>query len=119
MSVLEELEAHEPIFHRPEWGTTRADFDRMMAADFFEISASGKQFTRAFVLDLLEERHRTPQVETLEASAFEVREIAPGLYLLHYNLLQGERKTRRTTVWRRVEGDWEIVFHQGTVAASE
>jgi len=38
------------------------------------------------------------------------------LYLLTYTLLQDKtRLTRRSTIWRRTDGDWKIVFHQGTV----
>jgi len=34
---------------------------------------------------------------------------------LTYTLLQGERRTRRTSIWRRSGAEWQIVFHQGTV----
>ncbi len=105
--ILRELAAREPIFHRAELGTTREDFDRMMAEEFWEISASGRIFTRDFVLDLLEERHKTTQVEDLRASEFRITELAPDIYMLHYTLVQGERKTRRTTVWRQVEKEWK------------
>ena len=57
LSVLEELIKREPIFHRPEFGTTRADFEKMMSPDFWEIGASGRRYSRAFVLDELERRH--------------------------------------------------------------
>ncbi len=114
-AVLEELIAREPIFHRPELGTTRADFDAMMADDFWEIGASGKIYERALVLNLLEERHRTPQKEDLQPSCFRIRELCENVYLLYYDLLQGERRTRRTTVWQRAGEDWKIVFHQGTM----
>ena len=117
--VLRELAAREPIFHRPEFGTARADLDRMMAGDFSEVSASGRIFTREFVLELLEERHRTPQREDLQASGFQIRELAENLFLLRYDLLQGARKTRRTTIWRREGQDWKIVFHQGTIVQPE
>lgn len=113
--ILAELMAREPIFHRPELGTKRADFDRMMAPEFWEIGASGKVYERAFVLDLLEERHETPESEELQPSNFRIRELAPNLFLLHYDLLQGERKTRRTTIWQRHGNEWKIVFHQGTI----
>jgi hypothetical protein len=43
LGVLEELKEREPIFHRPELGTTRADFDGIMAGDFWEIGASGQR----------------------------------------------------------------------------
>ena len=110
-AVLAELVAREPIFHRPEFGTTRADFDRMMASDFWEIGASGKMYDRAFVLDLLEKRHKTPQEENLQAFDFQIRELAPGAYLLHYSLLQEQRKT----VWERSPQGSKVVFHQGTL----
>ncbi len=117
--VLRELTAREPIFHRSEFGTSRADFERMTAEGFWEIGASGRVYTRALVLDLLEERHRTPQEEDLQPSDFRIRELSSDTYLLHYNLLQGARKTRRTTLWRRTAESWKIVFHQGTVVQEQ
>jgi hypothetical protein len=59
--IFAELIAREPIFHRPEFGATRADFERMTADDFWETGASGRRYTREFVLDVLEkdsQRHR-------------------------------------------------------------
>jgi hypothetical protein len=44
------LRSREPIFHRPEHGTTRADFEAMTADDFWEVGASGGVYDRAFVL---------------------------------------------------------------------
>ena len=48
-AVMTELIQREPIFHRPEFGTTRADFEKMMAEDFWEVGASGQIYSRAFV----------------------------------------------------------------------
>ena len=56
--VLDALRRREPIFHRPKFGSTRAEFERMAAADFWEIGASGRRYSRAHVLDVLE--HRAP-----------------------------------------------------------
>ncbi len=116
---MRELAAREPIFHRPELGTTRADFDRMMTEDFSEIGASGRVFSREFVLDLLDERHKTLRKESLKASGFQVRRLGENLFLLHYDLLQGARRTKRTTIWRQEGEDWKIVFHQGTIVLPE
>ena len=38
--VLAELTCREPIFHRAEFGTTRADFEQMTGEDFWETGAS-------------------------------------------------------------------------------
>lgn len=113
--VLAELSRREPIFHRPELGDTRADFAAQMAEGFWEIGASGQRYSRDYVLDVLEERRRHPHEDEWEASGFHCQALAEHLFLLTYTLRQGERVTRRSTIWRR-EGDaWRIVFHQGTV----
>lgn len=115
--VQVELQRREPIFHRPEFGTTRADFERMMADDFWEIGASGKCYTREFVLQVLEERHSTPQKEDWQTSNFRCRQLSDSIYLLTYTLTQNNRVTQRSTIWRRAGSDWKIVFHQGTIVA--
>ncbi|GLQ99662.1 nuclear transport factor 2 family protein [Dyella mobilis] len=115
--VLDELKRREPIFHRPEFGTTRADFEAMTEADFWEVGASGRRYSRSYVLDVLEERSRHPVEDTWETSDFHCREIAADNYLLTYVLRQGERITRRATLWRRTAQGWKIVYHQGTVVA--
>jgi|SRR5208283_1835300 len=118
--VLGELRAREPIFHHPEFGATRADFDNMMTPDFWEVGASGRRYSRESVLDELERRYTGEYVEgTLEATDFHCRKLAEEVYLLTYTLFQGERKTRRATIWQRVAADWKIVFHQGTIVQSE
>jgi hypothetical protein len=117
--VLDELRRREPIFHHPGFGTSRADYMRMTTDDFWEIGASGQRYSREFVLDVLEARLANPVDESdWESRDFQVRELASDVYLLTYTLRQGERLTRRSTIWRRADGDWKVVFHQGTVVAT-
>lgn len=113
--VLAELMAREPIFHRPERGTSRADFERMTSDDFWEVGASGRRYSRSHVLDVLEQRHACPVVDEWQTRDFHCRHLSEQDYLLTYTLHQGKRITRRSTIWRRVPGDWVIVFHQGTL----
>lgn len=121
--ILEELRSREPVFHRPEFGTTRADFEGMTGPQFWEVGASGRRYSRDHVLDVLEDRHQVAShlalEDTWEAIDFACRELGSDTYLLTYTLLQGQRKTRRATVWRRVEGHWKILFHQGTVVEDD
>jgi hypothetical protein len=117
LDVLAELRRREPIFHRPEFGATRAEFESMVDEDFWEVGASGRRYTRKYVLEVLEDRARTPAEDLWETTDFRCQELAPDLYLLTYTLRQGERVTRRTTIWRRVGADWKIMFHQGTSVA--
>ena len=115
LDVLAKLRQREPIFHRPEFGTTRAEFESMVDGAFWEVGASGRRYTREYTLDVLEKRARTPEEDVWETTDFRCQELATDLYLLTYTLRQGERVTRRTTIWRRATDDWKIVFHQGTI----
>ena len=89
----------------------------MAAADFWEIGASGQRYSRAHVLDVLEHRAPDPAEHSWKTRDFHCRELGPDTYLLTYTLAQGERVSRRSTIWRRSGDDWVIVFHQGTLVA--
>lgn len=118
--MARQLAALEPIFHRPELGTARADFDRMMAEDYREVGASGRVYTRADVLEVLEERHRVPpaQPEHLVVTDFACRRIGGDTWLVTYRLEQaGGRMSRRSTLWQRGPGGWIALYHQGTLIA--
>jgi hypothetical protein len=113
--VLEELKRREPIFHRPELGSTRVDFENMTLPDFWETGASGRRYSREYVLAELEKRYAENRSDQWETQEFHCRKLADNVYLLTYTLLQGARKTRRMTIWQRAPQGWKIVYHQGTI----
>ncbi|WP_432488653.1 nuclear transport factor 2 family protein [Kineococcus sp. SYSU DK018] len=117
LPVLEELRAREPIFHRPELGTSAEDLERQMAPDFFEIGASGRRYSRSYVQEVLSNRYAAGGEDPWQTSQFHCRQIGPDTYLLTYTLHQGQRVTRRVTVWRRGEQSWQVLYHQGTPVA--
>jgi hypothetical protein len=90
----------------------------MMAADFWEIGASGRRYSREYVLAELQRRHSQEYVDQWQTSDFHCRVLADKVYLLTYTLQQRERVSRRATIWRRTETGWIILFHQGTLAQS-
>ena len=114
-SVLDELKQREPIFHRPELGTARSDVENMTDPAFWEVGASGRCYSREFVLDTLENRALERGVDVWETRDMHCLEIAADNYLITYTLLQGRRVTRRATLWRRAGADWKILYHQGTL----
>ena len=115
MTILNELKQLEPIFHHPELGINRSDFENMMADEFWEVGASGRIYNRQYVLDELEKRYNNPVKDVWETKDFNCMEIAPDNYLLTYTLRQGSRITRRSTIWRRTDTGWKILYHQGTI----
>ena len=116
--ILEELKSREPIFHHPEkLGKTKKDIENQMCDEFWEVGASGNVYTRANVIEALIERYNDPIYQDIwEAKDFALTKIAPDNYLLTYTLIQDKtRVTRRSTIWRKVAGNWKIMYHQGTV----
>jgi hypothetical protein len=114
--VLAELSSREPIFHRPEFGTSRADFERMTVEDYWETGASGRRYSRKCVLDELERRYSQPHDDVWETRDFHCRRLGEDTYLLTYTLLQDkQRLTRRATIWQKTPDGWKIVYHQGTM----
>src|SRR5882762_1433720 len=98
LHVRRELMQCEPLFHRPEFGTTRKDFEKMTAPTFWEVGASGRRFSRKFVLDALEKRFERSTEDVWEIGDFHCLEIAADNYLVTYTLIQGARVTQRATI---------------------
>lgn len=119
-SVLNELLEREPIFHRPELGTTREKFAAQMHDSFYEIGASGRKYSREQILDTLEARYASPAPfsEHWVIRDAECHELAPDTYLLTYELTLNQRSARRATLWQRSKNDWKICYHQGTLITS-
>lgn len=119
-SVLEELRCREPIFHTREFGTTITDFEKVMAPEYWEVSASGRRYSRGFILQRL---GKNRPVDADAAGWFTtdhtVRRLGTDTYLFTYNLRQHERLTRRATIWRKAPQGWQILYHQGTIVLVE
>jgi len=124
--IKELIKQREPIFHNRKLTNTREQIDNEMHSDFWEISASGKLYTREFVLDYLEERFKNNPIDIMimekwEIINFDVRHLADDVYMATY-ILEGQifegkpRSTRRTTLWKgNLNQGFKILFHQGTV----
>src|SRR5579863_9997299 len=96
--ILEELRSREPIFHSQRFGRSLEDFEVATAPDFWEVGASGRRYSRAFILAM---RSRDKLVDAnaagWEASGFALRRLGPECFLLTYTLDQAGLLTRRAT----------------------
>jgi hypothetical protein len=115
-TVLAELIAREPIFHRPEFAATPEEFAYMMAPTYWEVGASGRIYARDYILQSLA---ADPPIDAATAGwqivNSQCRSLGQDTYLITYTLHQGERHTRRATVWQRTPTGWRILYHQGTI----
>jgi hypothetical protein len=114
-AVTAALVAREPIFHKPELGTTREDYLAQTAEDYWEVVASGRVYDREHVIEALVRRGKVPGDEHWVVSDARCRQLGPHTYALTYRLDQAGRLTRRLTLWRRDPEGWKILYHQGTI----
>lgn len=97
----------------PTIRTDRAALECWLDPEFTEIGQSGRLWTRdEIIADLL----ATDQSDYARAELSEprVRELAPDCYLLTYVAKMGDRRSRRSSIWRIREGQWRMTFNQGT-----
>lgn len=119
-SILTELIQLEPIFHTSAFGLTPLEFTQRMAPDYWEVGASGRRYSREFILQHLAQNPPADAAASGWACYdYGLRQLSPDTYLLTYTLLQGERLTRRATIWNRSLEGWRILYHQGTIVAAD
>lgn len=117
--ILEELRSREPIFHKERFGRSLEDFERGTAPGYWEVGASGRRYSREFILN---KRRREALVDAdvagWKATGFGLRRLGIDCFLLTYTLDQQGRITRRVTVWERSGHAWRILYHQGTIVTA-
>jgi hypothetical protein len=112
LNTLRELEVklHDPSTRGSEHAA------QLLAESFVEFGSSGQVYSRAEVLLLL--AGVGPPV--ISASQFSVQRIAQDAALLTYiscHHSSQETSSLRSSIWQFQEGQWRIIFHQGTKCA--
>jgi hypothetical protein len=85
---------------------------QLLDADFREIGASGRVWSRAETIELLAGEDRTEPTPHAKLTG-EV--LAPGVVLLTYVSDPTGRRARRSSLWRRTPDGWKLRHHQGTL----
>ena len=87
----------------------------LLAEEFVEFGSSGRQFNKAQILAALQDE--TPVQVT--ASQFKVQLLSSQVALVTYRAQRHSEPlvhTLRSSIWKQREGQWQMVFHQGTRA---
>lgn len=109
-----ELRQYEPVFHTEQTRPPVREFTDVLAPEFREVGASGRQYSREYVLSVLTSRPADNQ--SMAVCDFSCSTLTETLFLVTYTLKQSNRTTRRSSIWRRdPDGAWRIVHHQGTI----
>ena len=115
LNIREELKLLEPVFHTQATGPEKHKYEKVIAPEFWEIGASGKRYDRELALKTLAEREAAGIFELLSTEDFDCTFLGCDCFLVRYLLRQGERVTRRASIWKRTNVGWQIIYHQGTI----
>jgi hypothetical protein len=113
---LEEVVGLELALLRPDVRRDRRRVEDLLDEDFREIGASGRLWTRQETVESLagEQDDEPVAVEDMVAVP-----LADGVVLLTYVSDRAGRRARRSAIWRRVDGRWRVLHHQGTLMPGE
>jgi hypothetical protein len=89
------------------------ELDARLDPEFTEIGQSGTFWTRDAVLADLTSTDQS-SYETAELSETRVLELTDDVYLLTYVVQIGDRRSRRSSIYRTRGGEPRMVFNQGT-----
>ena len=97
---------------------SRADLGELLADDFREFGSSGRVFDKGQIIEALQKEQ--PGL-SIQLEDFQAITLAEDVVLLTYRgTCKGANSDKvsrslRTSIWRRLNGQWQVVFHQGTV----
>lgn len=113
--AVENLKQHlrelEESHTRLEVRNSRELLDKILADDFFEIGSSGYMFNK-------EECLNSGVVLTeMSLHDFEIYPLASDVVLTTYFIVDQtrNRNTLRSSIWKLIDGRWQLYFHQGTI----
>lgn len=86
--------------------------DEILADEFFEIGSSGYMYDKKECLE-------TGVVLTeMSLHNYEIYSLAPDVVLSTYFIVDKtrNRNTLRSSIWKLIDGRWQLYFHQGTIS---
>jgi hypothetical protein len=100
---------------QPHVRTSPAEFEALLHPEFFEFGASGRRWSRREVIAELPPAEAAGAEPPVAASDVTGVRLAEDVVLVTYVSERGERRARRSSVWRKTDTGWCIYFHQGTL----
>ena len=89
--------------------------DALLADEFLEFGSSGRTYDKQQILESLPNENPGPRTLT----GFKTTTLAPGVILATYHSTYWKpgaapAHSRRCSIWKLVNGRWQMIFHQGT-----
>ena len=122
MDIEMELSFKEQVFQleqrllQPEVHKSTDDISMLLADNFVEFGSSGRIFHKQQVG---EELPNAPSVR-MTLHNFHAKILAPDVVLTTFRIVKHNETsvekmhTLRSSIWKFIDGRWQMVFHQGT-----
>lgn len=109
--LKQHLKELEEMHTNSEIRKSREELDKILADDFFEIGSSGYMFDKKECLE------SGVVLTEMSLHNYEIYPLAPDVVLSTYFIVDETRKrnTLRSSIWKFIDGRWQLYFHQGTI----
>lgn len=104
----------------PSVRTSRQQLDQILADDFVEFGSSGVTYDKRQIIAglLADPESRLPRYATMQN--MRVTWLAPDVALATYRSQKSRPgvgrpdRANRSSIWKKIDGRWQMLFHQGT-----
>ncbi|MRX73876.1 DUF4440 domain-containing protein [Bacillus lacus] len=109
--LKEHIRQLEEALLSPEVRSSKIKLKKMLADEFFEFGSSGKVLYKGE--DIAEDGI---SIVRMKMSHFELHPLSETIVLSTYRIFneESEQYSLRSSIWKRIKGQWKMVFHQGT-----
>lgn len=110
-NLKEHLQQLEESHTGLEVRMSREKLDEILADDFFEIGSSGYMFDKKECLET------GVVLAEMKLYNYEIYPLAHDIVLSTYFLVDTtrNRNTLRSSIWKLIDGRWQLYFHQATI----
>lgn len=111
MDLKHHIKKLEESHIQPDVRESVAKLDAVLADEFFEIGSSG------YLYDKKECLETGVVLSDMSLHSFELYPLAEGVVLTTYFVVDTtrNRNTYRSSIWKLIDGRWQLYFHQGTI----
>ena len=115
-NLEEQIKALETALLRQEVRASASSLSELIDEDFFELGVSGTLWNKQTVIAALKNESFSERT----ISDFRLKRLAADVVLAVYRCHRAANEERpaayslRSSIWKRVHGQWRMVFHQGT-----
>jgi hypothetical protein len=122
LQEFEDIRLLEEKLHRPEIRRSPKAVAELLAEGFVEFGSSGTIYDDRdeLIAQLAEEKAEKPSSPVI-ACDYAFRSISPDAVLVTYRAIRAAkedsppRHVLRSSIWQRIDGRWQMIFHQGTL----